>query len=103
MNRSFNVTGACNPQFHYIVISTDFQMLSHSNFATEGAFVRAFARELSAAIGIDIYVPDEIKRQLQIFAKDKTQDADLGDLFYVLSSWCAESERPVVLITAHGI
>lgn len=144
MRRSFNVTGACNPQFHYmvnlknrlaeikklidrgayftinrarqygktttlsalkkylgeeyIVVSTDFQLLSHSNFKSEAAFVRAFSRELVAAIGANSAVPNEIKEQLQSFAIEKQYDADLGDLFFTLSNWCAISEKPVVLM-----
>lgn len=45
-----------------------------------------------------IAVPGEIKSQLQSLATDKQNDADLGELFFTLSNWCAISEKPVVLM-----
>lgn len=127
MGKCFNVTGACDPQLHYmvdikdrlaeinelvddgayftinrarqygktttlkalkkylsndyVVVSTDFQLLSHSNFKSEAAFVRAFSRELVVTITAGIAVPGEIKSQLQSLATDKQNDADLGELF----------------------
>lgn len=144
MKKKFNVTGACDPQYHYmvdikdrlaeikelieqgayftinrarqygktttlralkkylsgeyVVVSMDFQLLSHSNFISEAAFVRAFSRELVTATGADGGVPDEIKKALKSLATDKKNDADLGELFYVLSNWCEISEKPVVLM-----
>ena len=82
----------------YVVVSTDFQLLSHSNFKSEAAFVRAFSRELVVTIAAGIAVPGKIKSQLQSLATDKQNDADLGELFFTLSNWCAISEKPVVLM-----
>lgn len=142
--KNINVTGACDPQLHYmvdikdrlaeikrliddgayftinrarqygktttlkalnkylgkdyIVVSTDFQLLSHSNFKSEAAFVRAFSRELVVTIAANCAVPDKVKNELQSLATDKQYDADLGDLFFTLSNWCAASEKPVVLM-----
>lgn len=140
MKRSFNVTGACNPQFHYmvniqdrlaeikklidkgayftmnrarqygktttlnalknylskdyIVVSTDFQLLSSASFKNENTFVAAFADELLFTKEI----PVEAKKQLKDFASGTDKTYDLRMLFRCLSGWCAVSEKPVILM-----
>lgn len=82
----------------YIVVSIDFQLLSHASFKNEAAFVRAFSRELSTIINGNELIPDGIKEKLNIFAMNKKEDTELGELFWVLSTWCASSSHPVVLM-----
>ena len=43
-------------------------------------------------------VSKETKERLQRLAEQKQYDADLGELFLTLSSWCANSPKPVVLM-----
>lgn len=81
----------------YMVISVDFQMLSHANFKSEENFVKAFSREILAALREEEMVPDSTKNQLESFAST-TDDVDLGTLFFGLSNWCRQSETPVVLM-----
>lgn len=140
MKRSFNVTGACNPQFHYmvdiqdrlteikklvdkgayftinrarqygktttlgalkkylsedyIVVSLDFQLLSHANFENEYVFAEAFTDELL----FTKEMPDETREQLKNFAIKNNKKFGLRELFRCLSGWCAISEKPVVLM-----
>lgn len=82
----------------YVVISTDFQLLSHASFKSEAAFVRAFSRELTAIVSSNTAVPEKIRQQLQLFSVEKTAETELSDLFFVFSNWCAASEKPVVLM-----
>lgn len=143
MKRRFNIAGACNPQFHYMVdiqkrlaeikdlvdqgayftmnrarqygkttilnalkkylsddyaiISVDFQMLSNASFENEYAFVRAFADELLFTEKI----PDKIRKRLEEFAMETdkvNKKYELRILFRCLSEWCANSEKPIVLM-----
>jgi len=82
----------------YVVVSIDFQLLSHSNFVNEAAFIRAFSRELVTTIDRDCAVPCETKSALRSLAMDKKNDSDLGELFYILSNWCNISDKPVILM-----
>ncbi len=80
----------------YIVVSMDFQGLSTSEFATEGTFVKAFARELWLNQRTQNLMSDDIKEELKDFKK--STGFVMADLFACISEWCAESERPVVLL-----
>lgn len=80
----------------YITLYLDFQFLSEASFRTEEAFVRAFARELMTSAR-DIRMPDDVVKQIQkIISED--MNCDMGALFFILSNWCALSDRPVVLL-----
>lgn len=144
MSRCFNITGACNPKYHYMVnlesrlaaikvmvdrgdyfvinrarqygkttllnalkpylqnrytvISLDFQMISHANFDSEEAFVKAFSREVLMAVRQVKGISEEFINILKEFAAGKDGMTDLGILFFCLSDWCAESKKPVVLM-----
>ena len=81
----------------YLAINLDFQLLSNTDFSTEGRFVSAFAREMyrnnafSSVVSNDIV--DAIKR-----LKDDNKSFVLADLFDVFCDICAETEKSVVLI-----
>ena len=144
MDRYFNVTGACNAKYHYmvdlqprlekikvlvdrgnyftinrarqygktttlsamkqylkndyLVVSLDFQMMSHGDFESEAAFVAALAREICIATAPDNIMPDLIRKQLEAFGQGKVAGARLALLFSVLSTWCAEADKPIVLM-----
>ncbi len=140
MERTFTVTGACNPQLHYmvdlqsrleeikvlveqgayftinrarqygkttmltalkkylqddyIVVSTDFQLLSNASFENEYMFVKAFSEELLFTKEL----PEGVRERLEQFALGEKDGADLRVLFRCLSEWCEQSEKPVVLL-----
>lgn len=85
-------------QTDYLVLSLDFQKLSHKDFETEGAFVEAMAREVHKKIFFRKDVPCEIREQLNEYAKESSQDFKLADLFECFSEWCRQSKKPLVLM-----
>ncbi|MBM6752173.1 AAA-like domain-containing protein [Mediterraneibacter glycyrrhizinilyticus] len=80
----------------YIVVSLDFQLLSHNDFAEEGAFVKAFSEAVLRKAG-EGDIPAEIRRNLQELIGE-SQKATLGGLFEILSVWCRISRKPIVMI-----
>ena len=83
----------------FAVASLDFQALSHADFATEGAFVGAFAREVlnKSAYGA-LELPKGAAEQLERLRGARAEGLRLSDLFAALALWNRESPRPVVLI-----
>jgi hypothetical protein len=142
MNRCFNITGACNPQEHYmvnldsrlaeikkmvdsgkyfvinrgrqygktttlkaleqylsaqyIVVRMDFQFMDASDYENAKTFVKAFSRVLWSIRSVRSYMSEEI--QSEIKSMKRSTEFVLGDLFSVLSDWCDEAEKPVILI-----
>ena len=82
---------------NYIVVSLDFQLMSHKDFAEEGAFVKAFSEAILRKVSGEEAMPAEIRRDLQELIGD-SQGAALGQLFEILSIWCRISKKPIVLI-----
>ena len=81
----------------YIVVSLDFQLMSHKDFAEEGTFVKAFAEAVLRKVSGEDAMPAEIRRELQKLIGDG-QKATLSRLFEILSTWCRISKKPIVLI-----
>lgn len=82
----------------YIVISLDFQLVSHEDFRDESEFTAAFARELIDEIIFRSAASSEIISQLESFTYGGESKNSLSQLFRVLSKWCAESAKPIVLM-----
>ncbi len=83
----------------FAVASLDFQALSHADFATEGAFAGAFAREvLHRAEYGSLELPDGVSGALTRLRSADPSSLRLPDLFAALALWNRESPRPVVLI-----
>ena len=83
----------------YAVASLDFQALSHEDFATDGDFAVAFAREVCDREGLGaIALPDSASSAFRALKETDTSKARLADLFACLGVWLRASERPVVLI-----
>lgn len=80
----------------YHVVSLDFQFLSQANFESEKAFVRAFSRELLAS-GHGLALPETIADQLRQCMMDSSI-CDMGFLFFILSDWCRNADKPIVLM-----
>ena len=79
----------------YLVISLDFQIMSHANFKNEEAFASAFSSEL---LDSSEAIPQDIREKLVMFMEGTEKNGTLMTLFRVLSSWCSQSEKPVVLM-----
>lgn len=85
----------------YIVISLDFQKMSHEDFRTENLFVRAFSGEVLKKADLKEVMPRDIRGNLQRL-KDRGVGIEdgrrLAELFECFSEWCEKSKKPIVLI-----
>ena len=79
----------------YIVISMDFQFMDESDYATTNRFTKAFLRELCEIPEATCNMSDSVKKQISNLKKSE-EDA-LGMMFSVLSQWCMEAEKKIVL------
>lgn len=82
----------------YDVVNLDFQGIGDAGFKTEQSFVKAFCRLLRKKESIYNLLPDEIKNQLDDFLNRKKDTAKLDELFELLSNWCRQTEKPVLLM-----
>lgn len=82
----------------YIVISIDFQMLSYTDFEDEKSFVEAFSREILDGIINDDEVSEDVLNKLEEFSNGEVKNVKLAILFRFLSSWCKQSQKPIVLM-----
>lgn len=80
----------------YVVVSMDFQGLSTAEFATEGMFTKAFARELWQNQAARKSMNDEIRTEIKNFKN--SVDFTMADLFACISEWCMDSEKAIVLL-----
>lgn len=78
----------------YAVAGLDFQGLSYASFRTEGHFVRGLCRMIARTVPL----PPRASEEVGALAAGDVADLALDDLFFAFSTWCSESERPVVLI-----
>ena len=81
----------------YLVLSLDFQGISHEGFSTESNFVRSFSRLIKRKKKSITDIPEVIDEKLEKYFAQEVK-ADLGDLFDLLSTWCEISPRSIVLI-----
>ncbi|MFI3213662.1 MAG: AAA family ATPase [Eubacteriales bacterium] len=77
----------------YVVVSLDFQSFGNENFQSESIFTSAFVKAL---LGKSIDFPDVVQKKLRQYMYEKNNR--LFDLFVILSEWCKESEKPIVLM-----
>ena len=81
----------------YVVISLDFQLMSHKDFEKETAFVKAFSEAVLRKTEADRDMPPAIREELSELS-GPCADPGLARLFEILSHWCGLSEKPIVLI-----
>lgn len=82
-------------QQEYIVISLDFQTISHADFASEQSFVSALS---GAFLEYDCLLTDETKKSLTLYASGQNPSATLSVFFRILSGFCQKSAKKIVLI-----
>ena len=82
----------------YVVLSLDFQMMSHRDFEKEELFVEALSREILDAMEEKDEIPREIREELATFADGPSERRTLSRLFRCLSRWCRQSVKKIVLI-----
>ena len=79
----------------YLVISLDFQMMSHADFENERTFSASFSEELLYRIPD---IPQDIREKLAAFTEESPKITTLSAMFRVLSQWCGQSSKPIILI-----
>lgn len=82
----------------YIVVSIDFQMMSHADFEKEESFVEAFSGEIIDAQEGREDIPQDIKAELTAYADGDIRKITLSGLFRCLSRWCRRSGKRIVLM-----
>ena len=83
----------------FAVAALDFQALSHADFATEGDFVGAFAREILKKSDYGtLELPVDAAEHLKRLRDAQPEGLRLSDLFATLALWNRQSPHPVVLI-----
>lgn len=83
----------------YVMVGLDFQGLGNASFETEETFCRGFVRLILDKLEYhQILVPSKIAEQMNQFVAAGKEDSKLVDLMRLMRRWCAESERPVVLM-----
>ena len=83
---------------YYSVLSLDFQGVGQAGFSTEEKFVQEFCRLVWNRRRIDFSMPDTV---LEVIGKWKDSEAPkvrLGELFDMLTDWCGQSDKDIVLI-----
>ena len=78
----------------YVVVSLDFQMMSHADFENEQDFAAAFSREILENVET---LPEEIRKTFTNISEG-LEIVTLPILFKILTAWCGQSERRIVLI-----
>ncbi|MDE6005864.1 MAG: ATP-binding protein [Oscillospiraceae bacterium] len=83
----------------YIVVNLDFQFLDFDDYQSTATFVKAFSRELWRIKSCRAYMSEDIQHEIKAMKKmNEKNKYSLSDLFSVLSEWCDETKKPVVLI-----
>lgn len=85
-------------QNNYVIVDLDFQKLSHGDFESEHFFVKALSREILKRPGVKKNILPEVSKKLRELEKGTESYRRLSDLFECFSDWCAESDKPVVLM-----
>ena len=86
-------------QDEYVVVSLDFQGLSHADFESEPAFSAAFARELLVRRDYGMLdLPDAVSSRLEELRDGGSGSQTLATLFSALALWNNRSSQPVVLL-----
>lgn len=81
----------------YNVLFLDFQGIGKSGFSTEEKFVQEFCRLVWNRRKIDAGIPEELLSTFEIWKDEKEPIVRLGELFDVLSEWCENSEKGIVV------
>ena len=82
----------------YTVLSLDFQGIGKAGFATEEKFVQEFSRLIWNRRKTITEIPDEILECIQKWKESEEPKARLGELFDVLTDWCEQSDKGIILI-----
>ncbi|MCM1543511.1 MAG: hypothetical protein NC121_19975 [Blautia sp.] len=71
----------------YIVVSLDFQRISHLDFENEVSFVHSFSQEIVKRMRHMERVPTEIRSVLMQLAEKEDRNVRLGEVFDCFNDW----------------
>lgn len=74
----------------------DFQFLTQENFEREAVFSAAFANQFARAVRHTKEIDGKLTEPLKECAREKK--CGLAELFEILSDFCADTPKPVVLL-----
>ena len=82
----------------YKVVSLSFEGIGNAGFQSEQAFVKAFCRKLKREYRNGLFLPKDIKGQIEDYINRKDEKAELDELFDTLLDWCGQEDEKIVLI-----
>ena len=82
----------------YIVVSLSFEGMTRNNFASEKDFVKALCRKILQEELTGLKLPNDVKKQFSNHVARKRYSAMLDELFDTFRSWCAGSDKKIILI-----
>lgn len=82
----------------YAVLSLDFQGIGKAGFATEEKYVQEFSRLVWNRRKSIPGIPDEVTGCIRKWKESEEPKARLGELFDVLTDWCGQSDKGIILI-----
>lgn len=82
----------------YTVISLDFQKISAGDFSNEKNFVLTFSKLILSRKAVGLHIPDDIDKMLIDISSREDNQANLYELFDVLTKWCELFPNKLVLI-----
>ncbi len=82
----------------YMVVSLDFQNIESGEYIDGNSFVHAITREINKKLRRMEGVGSKVTEKLARLADFSFQNARMAEMFECLSEWCAQSEKPVVLL-----
>ena len=82
----------------YNVVSISFEKISDAGYASEQAYVKAFCRLITREARNGLVIPEEVFQTISDYQNRTHGEAALDELFDVLTEWCDQSEKPVVMM-----
>ena len=83
---------------YYSVIFLDFQGIGDSGFSTEEKFVQEFCRLIYNRRRTELVIPDNVFDTIKKWKESREPNARLGELFDILTDWCEQSYRGIILM-----
>ena len=82
----------------YEVILLDFQGIGTEGFQTEQRFVKAFCRLLVEKKKSGLTFSHEVDKAFSDILERESREADLLELFSVITDWCRTAKKEIVLL-----
>ncbi len=97
--KTTTLAALCNAlKNEYVVVSLSFEGMTRNNFSSEKDFVKALCRMIQREEQTGLELPNDVKEQLSDYVARKTYRAMLDELFDTFRSWCAGSDKKIILI-----